>query len=158
MSVQVQRRGGGSTTTPTAAAYVGPKREIIVDEDVWGLRVHDGTTPGGHLVGGIGFTNDTVATGVAAAGSNQSGATAVSKQQNYVTGASGTNGVKIAAAVMVAGAHIFITNEDTTNDLLVYPDSGVSINSLSANAPITCGPDTTLHFIMKSTTQLRSVP
>jgi hypothetical protein len=102
---------------------------------------------------------DSVTTSVAAAGSNQSGATALTTQQNYVsTSVDGTHGVRIDASLMTVGGHVFVTNEDTSHSLPVYPDSGIAINSLSANAAITVPADTTAHFIVKSSTALRSVP
>jgi hypothetical protein len=39
-------------TTAEVAAYIGKVGELTVDTDLWLLYVHDGTTPGGHLVGG----------------------------------------------------------------------------------------------------------
>lgn len=39
-----------STTPTTAAAYVGPVGEIVVDTDTYCIRVQDGSTPGGHEI------------------------------------------------------------------------------------------------------------
>jgi hypothetical protein len=46
----VRLAGGSSTTTPSASTYAGPAKELIVDTDLWAIRVQDGTTPGGHLL------------------------------------------------------------------------------------------------------------
>lgn len=49
MSDQLQLRGG-----PTAQSeiFVGAEREITVDTGLKRLRIHDGTTPGGHILSG----------------------------------------------------------------------------------------------------------
>ncbi len=104
---------------------------------------------------------DSVATGIAAAGSNQSGATALTSRQNYVSsGVDGTHGVRIDTSLMIPGNHLYVANEDTnpSHTLPVYPDTGNSIGSLSVNAAITVPADTTAFFLVKSTTALRSVP
>ncbi len=102
---------------------------------------------------------DDQTTGITAAGSNQAGATALTTRENYVsTSIDGTHGVRIAAALMIPGNHIYVTNEHATLSLPIYPDTGIAINSLASNAAITCGPDTTMLFKAKSATVLRSVP
>ena len=49
MSDQLQLRGG-----PTAQSenFVGAEREITVDTGLKRLRIHDGSTPGGHILSG----------------------------------------------------------------------------------------------------------
>jgi hypothetical protein len=49
MADQLQLRGG-----PTAQSeiFVGAEREITVDTGLKRLRIHDGTTPGGHILSG----------------------------------------------------------------------------------------------------------
>lgn len=59
----VQFVRGSSTTTPTRAAYVGPRGQFVVDTDTWSVYVHDGTTAGGHLIGGTASFPSTVAEG-----------------------------------------------------------------------------------------------
>lgn len=59
MSKQVQFRGGNSADH---AAFVGAPREVTVVTDDWSLRVHDGTTAGGHPIsGGAGVALDNIA-------------------------------------------------------------------------------------------------
>ena len=48
MAKQVQYRGGSQSDSEI---FIGAPREITVDDDLNTLRVHDGTTPGGHLLG-----------------------------------------------------------------------------------------------------------
>ncbi len=100
---------------------------------------------------------DTVTTGIAAAGTNQGTATALSAIQNYVnTTVDGTKAVRIAASLMVAGRHIFVTNEDATHSLPCFPDTGLVIDNLSANTAVLIPPNTCLQLIVKSTTALRT--
>jgi len=94
MSKRLQLRGG---TTSQNNAFTGAAREIAVDTDTWSLRLHDGTTLGGHLVspGPVGATGVRGATGVTGAtGAGATGATGV-RGATGVTGATGataTNG------------------------------------------------------------------
>lgn len=68
---------------------------------------------------------------VAAAGSGQSDAAALSEGLSVVTGANGTVGVKLPTAV--AGAIVLIKGT-TSGVLKVYPASGGTINALSQDA------------------------
>jgi len=47
MAQRLQVRGG---TQAQNEAFVGANREITVDTTNWAIRIHDGTTPGGHVV------------------------------------------------------------------------------------------------------------
>ena len=53
--VLVQQPG---TNTTKASTEILPKNVIIVDEDLHQLRLHDGTTPGGHVIGSSGGGNN----------------------------------------------------------------------------------------------------
>jgi len=55
MADQIKLRGG---TTEESMNFTGAEREVTVDTTLHGLRVHDGVTPGGHLLGGSGANND----------------------------------------------------------------------------------------------------
>lgn len=48
--IDLKRLRGSHLTTPTAAAYIGPVAELLVDTDTWCVRVQDGTTAGGHPI------------------------------------------------------------------------------------------------------------
>ena len=54
MSKIVQWKRGNTTVTST---YVGFDGEITINTDDYGLHVHDGTTPGGHPIGGNASAN-----------------------------------------------------------------------------------------------------
>lgn len=47
MAQRLQVRGG---TQSQNEVFVGADREITVDTTNWAIRIHDGTTPGGHVV------------------------------------------------------------------------------------------------------------
>jgi len=72
---------------------------------------------------------------IAAAGSTQGDATALTKPVNTVTGADGTKGVLLPAAV--AGLVVEVYNSVATHGLKVYPASGDDINDGSADAAVT---------------------
>lgn len=76
-----------------------------------------------------------------AAGSNQSGATALTYLIAYVT--SGTGGVKLVAG---ATGEVRTVVNLTASFIKVYPESGATINSLAANTPVNIGPGQFLTF------------
>ena len=47
MAKQVKSRGG---TTVQSSSFTGADREVTVDTTLYTLRVHDGSTAGGHIV------------------------------------------------------------------------------------------------------------
>ena len=78
------------------------------------------------------FDLSSTSNALAAAGTDQAGATALGTntyQRVATVGAS--SGVRLPAAV--AGTRIVVFNAQGTNALNVYPSSGQAINSLSAN-------------------------
>ena len=80
-----------------------------------------------------------IATDISAAGSNQAGATALTKSINVVSTVSSGQGVLLP--LPEAGELLLIANQ-SSNTLNVYPSSGHSINALSANVATTMGVDT----------------
>jgi hypothetical protein len=109
----------------------------------------DGTTRKLVIAGGAGFSADTAV--VAALGTNQGNAAAMTADVNAITGADGTKGVKLPAAT--GGAAVTVINTDPSNVLNVYPATGGTINSLSANAAFALGPGRSASFNATSTTQ-----
>lgn len=81
---------------------------------------------------------------VAAAGSTQSDATALTGAVNTVSGADGTKGVILPAAI--AGVPVEVYNEHATNGLKIYPASGDDINDGSTDAAITIEGKTLARF------------
>ncbi len=92
---------------------------------------------------------------VAAAGTNQATATAVTAQFTTVTGADGTKGV-ILPSPRVSGEyreqHIYNSG---TSPLKVYPPVGSTLNDESANTSITVGPSTIVKLLPVSATAWR---
>ena len=91
---------------------------------------------------------------VAAAGTNQATAQALSEQINAVTGADGSTGVALPAAATTTGPMLVI-NTVANHPLFVYPvNSGNdAIDSLSANAGFELGAGEAAWFIPTSGTQ-----
>ena len=82
--------------------------------------------------------NPGIATSTAAAGTSQGTAGALPSGGGVypTTASNGTNGVVLAAADVVVGRMIFITNPVASQPLIVYPPTGYSstINAGAANA------------------------
>lgn len=86
----------------------------------------------------------------AAAGTNQSTATAMTAELNAVTGADGAKGV--ALPVPVADIAIVVVNTDAAAALFVYPPTGAQINALGANAAMTIPGGQSRTFVGRSAT------
>lgn len=80
-----------------------------------------------------------IATGIAAAGSTQGTATVLTATFNEVTTTGSGEGVALPSAE--AGEMVMVANQGS-NALSVYPASGHSINSLSANVAVSLAADT----------------
>jgi hypothetical protein len=96
---------------------------------------------------------DTVNAAVAAAGTTQGTATALTAVINAVTTGSGG----VALPVATAGAHQYVRNS-LTSALSVYPASGAAINALTANVPVIVPADTTALLVAVTATQWYTVP
>ena len=89
-------------------------------------------------------------TGVSAAGTDQSGATSLTRNFNQVSTTAANAGVKLAGTIPQ-----WVRN-DGANALKVYPHSGGTINGGSANAAVTLAVGGTVLFLPTSTTALIS--
>jgi hypothetical protein len=67
---------------------------------------------------------------VSAAGTNQGTATALASQVNVVTTVGAGTGVSLPSSA--ANTLIWVRNDSTANTLEVYPNTGASINALTA--------------------------
>jgi hypothetical protein len=92
--------------------------------------------------GGYYLTSNTL--NVVAAGSSQGSATVLTTQLNVVSSVSSGSGVILPT--MVNGMRITVANT-SGNALIVYPDSGSSINALSSNVGYTVSAGTVIDFI-----------
>lgn len=87
---------------------------------------------------------------ITAAGTDQAGATALTKMINIVTTVAVDTGVRLPTAV--AGYRLIIRNNGA-NNLNIYPASGAQIGTLGSDAPATLEPSTALEYFATSATQ-----
>lgn len=92
---------------------------------------------------------------VAATGSTQGNAAALSEGLNVVSAADGTKGVVLPTAV--AGMTVIVKNTAAAA-LKIYPATGGTINALSANAAYSITNLTSTLLVASSATQWYSVP
>ena len=92
---------------------------------------------------------------VAATGTNQATAAALSYGANFVSAADGTKAVRLPAAA--AGAVVIVKNE-VAAILPVFPASGDAINALSANASLDMAASTSAVLVAKDATTWASIP
>lgn len=93
---------------------------------------------------------------VAAAGTNQGTAAALSEGINVVTGADDTKGVVLPTAV--AGMVVIVKNTVSGKTLKLYPASGAAVNAVAANGSYDLGSVLSTLLVASSTTQWYSVP
>jgi hypothetical protein len=86
---------------------------------------------------------------VAATGSSQTDAANVGRNVNLVTGADGTKGVILSPAKIVGQSYL-VYSSAATNALPVYPPSGGTINSGTANASLSVTARKPVYFIATS--------
>ena len=89
---------------------------------------------------------------VAAAGNDQSGATALTKTMNIVTSATATSADGVKLPDTAAGLMIEILN-DTSVTIDIFPASGESIDSGSANAAVSLASGHSLRLVGVSATK-----
>ena len=89
---------------------------------------------------------------VAAAGNDQSGATALTKTMNIVTSATATSADGVKLPDTAAGLLIEILN-DTSVTIDIFPASGESIDSGSANAAVSLASGHSLRLVGVSATK-----
>ena len=146
-----------TTGTITATGNIYAQANLVVSGNIYAQanlvvsgnlytgnsNVSNNETIGGNLsVGGaILFSSATIA----AAGSNQSTATAITTDNVFVT--SGTGGVVLPSALQ--GREISVTN-DTVSAIYVYPATGQTIENSSTNIPVLVPAYATLGLIAKS--------
>lgn len=94
---------------------------------------------------------------VAAAGSAQGDAAAVTEGFTLVTAADATKGVVLPSAV--AGMQVIIKNADAANAILkIYPAASDAINALSANAALSIAAKTSVLLVAYDATTWYSLP
>ena len=141
--VLVQQPG---TNTTKASTEILPKNIIIVDEDLHQLRLHDGTTPGGHVIGSSGGGNNSnallsfmwadhllndVSWLRADTFSWQSGDVYVAAYNHLVADYENTAGGMLYAWNNGAGSYVYTLSESPSVGDSVYDSSGVLDSSRS---------------------------
>lgn len=91
------------------------------------------------------------AVSIAAAGSAQGDATAITHRNTTCSAADGTKGV-ILPTPTKAGVKVLVYNEHASNGLKIYPHSGGDINDGTSNAAITIEGKTAAEFVALDTT------
>jgi hypothetical protein len=119
MPTTVQFRRGDTAFSTT---YVGAMGELVVDNQAWTIRIHDGTTPGGHLIsGGGGGTGPTGPRGPTGASGSAGAASTVPGPTGPIgpagpTGPAGSGGGPTGGLTI---ADLVYTGSDPLN--LIYP-------------------------------------
>jgi hypothetical protein len=122
------------------------KYKVSKKESIMSLA--DGGIANGNLTTAVGLAFGTQT--VAAAGSDQDGAGAISATGPvvFVTGADNTKGVRLPALADVSvGQLVLVCNNLSNKTLEIYPASGDAINVLSDNGALTVAADTITLFI-----------
>ncbi len=144
-----------SATTATTAGTVttAAQPNITSTGTLTSLTVSGNVTAQAN-VNMTGFVIRSVSTGIAAAGSNQGTATAITREMNVVSTVASGAGVILPTAV--AGMVVSITNT-SANSLLVYPHSGGDINGAATNVAFTHTAGATLQYIAPTTSDWYTV-
>lgn len=106
---------------------------------------------GGVAAGTAQGINGTIATGVAAAGSSATDATALTASVNTVTSGAAGTGVKLPS--MQNGDEVIVANEVQANGIILYPDqTTVSLGQLAVNAGLVIPPQCAIRVVKTSST------
>lgn len=146
---------GNTTTTITNAAQAGAVTYTIPDA---GASANFVMSEGAATVNGaktFGTMPVIPSATVAAAGSLQADATAMTTGFTLVSGADATKGVKLPTA---AAGLVCIVKNNAAAALKVYPFSGDAINAIAADSAISLGNNTSAVFVAYDATTWYTVP
>jgi len=145
MSTLTTRAGKGSplTNTEVDTNFTNLNSDKFQAND--DITVGDITVSGDFIVG--------VDASVTAAGTTQGTATALTKTYNIINTATANQGVKLPDCA--AGVRVTVFNS-TTATVKIYPQTGESINDLSANTALDLGPEKGRDFVGISATQFQT--
>jgi hypothetical protein len=144
-------------TKAVGVAFSDP--ELVAGTTITGATISGGTISGATSVS----ASDITTTGglylksatVAAAGTNQATAAAVSDGFTLVSGADGTKGVVLPAAI--AGRTVILKN-NTAAVLKVWPASGDGINAITVDSNFTMTNLTACMYVAYDSTTWYSIP
>ena len=151
-------------TKAVGVAYSDPQFDSVTVTGASSLQAVTATTVSATAVTATSITNSGPTTGavrlpvatVAAAGTNQGTAAALSEGINIVTGTNDTKGVILPTAV--AGMVVIVKNTVSGKTLKLYPASGAAINAVAANGSYDLGSVLSTLLVASSATQWYSVP
>lgn len=148
--------GAGTITGGPKAESALVSNQVISNNqpNITSVGILTGLTLNGGLSGtdisSSGFVYVSVGTGITATGTNQSTATALTKQVNLISGGTAGTGVRLPSATV--GMQLIIINA-TGAAINVYPASSAQIDSLSTNASFPLGIGSRLMVVATGTTQ-----
>ena len=151
-----------ANTKPVGVAFSDP--ELVAGTTITGATISGGTISSATSVSATSVSaSDITTTGglyiktatVAAAGSTQANAAAVSDGFTLVTGADGTKGVVLPAAV--AGRTVILKN-NAGSTLKVWPASGDGINAITVDSNFTMATVTACMLVAYDSTTWYSIP
>ena len=151
-----------ANTKPVGVAFSDP--ELVAGTTITGATISGGTITSATSVSATSVSaSDITTTGglyiktatVAAAGSTQANAAAVSDGFTLVTGADGTKGVVLPAAV--AGRTVILKN-NAGSTLKVWPAVGDGINAITVDSNFTMATVTSCMLVAYDSTTWYSIP
>jgi len=140
MTKEVQfRRGSSEDHIAVGAGFTGAVAEVTVDTTNNTLRVHDGTTKGGHELVGVAATQhiinkDVVAIGLTVSGISTFGGSVSANQGLSVIGGLDVTYGATLDQLNVTGVSTFQDNVNVTGNLEVDANLAVDANTLFVNA------------------------
>lgn len=147
VTLNVSGLGAVSLKKNSPAGLVDPTINDLISGVTYHAQ-HDGTQ---FVLFDPSAPNLSVTTGISAAGTNQGSATGITANINVVSTVASGTGV-ILNGVTSIGCPVIVYNGGV-NPLIVYPNSGQSINSLPANTGHVLNKNTTCCYYNVSTTQ-----
>jgi hypothetical protein len=138
-------------------AFAGLAEFGLIGDNNFSLKMYDGSTWLDVLkmiaaTGRVAFKS--IATGLSGAGTNQAGATAITKTLSEFTTVGASSGGRLPVP---EPGEIFIVANKGANALAVYPPTGAAIDSLAANASISVAAGTRKLFFAFTATQYYSL-
>ena len=160
--IEVQQLRGSLTTVPASTSWVGPLGVLLVDTDIWAIRIQDGITPGGHLVNSGAFAVSLVSVGSGLVGHPtnivNTGTISLSIPVVYTDGGTGLtgpysngqlligNGTGFNANTLTAGNNVTITNSSGAITVAVASGATTAIVATSGLSVATSSGTATLSF------------
>ncbi len=159
MQLKLNKEGSGDTASVLFQTNYSGRAEFgLVGGEDFALKVSADGSSWLDVIKMIASTGrmafKSIGSGISAAGTNQAGATGLTKTFNEVTTVAASAGVRLPTPE--PGELVLVANKGA-NALSVYPATGGNINSLAANAAFSVGTDVRRLFFAFSATQWYSL-